>query len=268
MRLDSAAAAAGFFLITCDTLDSTNAEALRHARRYRSDAGPLWITAREQTAGRGRRGHGWVSPPGNLYATLLVKDPALPRHTPELSFVAALSVYDAVLDCAPQLVGRLALKWPNDVLCDGAKLAGILLEGHWLGTSLALAIGIGVNCQHHPSQTSYPATDLAAAGFKVRVDDLFVALSRTLLRRLDQWRGGEGFSSIRSDWLDRTGGLGEEIKVRMPDRVLVGCFEGLDETGCLLLRVADGSVETIVAGDVFERPRRSASDDAEIHGAG
>jgi BirA family transcriptional regulator, biotin operon repressor / biotin---[acetyl-CoA-carboxylase] ligase len=268
MRLDPAATAAGFRLIARDMLDSTNAEALRHGLQHRSEAAPLWITAHEQTAGRGRRGNNWISPRGNLYATLLMKDPASPGHAPELSFVAALSVHDAILDYAPQLRGRLTLKWPNDVLCGGAKIAGILLEGHWLDASLALAIGIGVNCLHHPPQTSYPATDLAAVGVKVSAVNLFAALSLAMMRRLDQWRGGEGFSAVRSDWLDRASGLGEEIKVRLPGRTLIGRFEALDQTGCLLLRVADGSVETIVAGDVFERPRRSLAGDAAVHGAG
>jgi len=268
MRLDPAAAAAGFRLIAHDSLDSTNAEALRYALRHRSEASSLWITAGEQTAGRGRRGNSWISPPGNLYATLLLKDPAASRHAPELSFVAALAVHDAIIDRAPQLHDRLALKWPNDVLCGGAKLAGILLEGRWLSASLALAIGIGVNCLHHPPQSSYPATDLAAAGVQVSAADVFSALSRAMVRRLDQWRGGEGFSAVRSDWLDRAGGIGKEIKVRLPDRTLVGCFEALDETGGLLIRLADGSVETILAGDVFEQPRRSLAGDAEVHGAG
>ena len=268
MRLDPTAAAAGFRLIAHDILDSTNAEALRHALAHRSETGPLWITAKEQTAGRGRRGNNWISPPGNLYATLLMKDPASRQRAPELSFVAALSAHDAILDCAPELSERLALKWPNDVLCGGAKLAGILLEGHRLDASLALAIGIGVNCRHHPSQTLYPATDLAAAGIKASADDLFFTLSRAMMRRLDQWRSGEGFPAVRSDWLDRAYGLGDEMHVRLPDRTLVGRFEALDETGCLLLRLADGSAERIVAGDVFERPSSSVAGDAEVHGAG
>lgn len=268
MRLDPGAAAAGFRLITHRILDSTNGEALRHALAHRGEASPVWITAQEQTAGRGRRGNNWLSPPGNLYATLLLRNPASLRHAPELSFVAALAVHDAILGCAPELRDRLALKWPNDVLCSGAKLAGILLESHKIDAGLALAVGIGVNCLHHPSQTSHPATDLAALGVQVSACDLFSALSGAVMRRLDQWRSGEGFLAIRSDWLDRAGGLGGEIKVRLPDRTLVGRFEALNEAGALLLRLADGSAETIVAGDVFEQPGRSLASDAEIHGAG
>jgi BirA family transcriptional regulator, biotin operon repressor / biotin---[acetyl-CoA-carboxylase] ligase len=267
MRLDPGAAAAGFRLIARDILDSTNAEALRYALERRDEASPLWITAREQTAGRGRRGNTWSSPPGNLYATLLLKDPASPSRAPELSFVAVLAVHDAILDRAPELRGRLALKWPNDMLCGGAKLAGILIESHRVDAGLALAVGIGVNCLHHPSQTSYPATDLAALGIQVSAGDLFSALSLAMMRRLDRWRGGEGFAAIRADWLERASGLGEQMQARLPGRTLVGRFETIDEHGCLLLRLSDGSIETIVAGDVFAQPRQFAGD-TEVHGAG
>jgi BirA family transcriptional regulator, biotin operon repressor / biotin---[acetyl-CoA-carboxylase] ligase len=267
MRLASGAAAAGFCLIAHDVVDSTNAEALRRALQHTDDATPLWITAREQTAGRGRRGNTWSSPAGNLYATLLLKNPAPPKHAPELSFVAALSVHGAILDCAPNLRGRLALKWPNDVLCGGAKLAGILIESLTLDSGLAIAVGIGVNCLRHPLQTSYPATDLAASGAAVSAVDLFSAVSEAMMRRLNLWRGGEGFMAIRADWLDRASGLGEDMQVRLPGRTLVGRFEALDENGCLLLRLADGSIETIVAGDVVER-RELLAGNTEIHGAG
>jgi BirA family transcriptional regulator, biotin operon repressor / biotin---[acetyl-CoA-carboxylase] ligase len=267
MRLDPGAAAAGFRLVAHESLDSTNAEALRHALEHRGETSPLWIAAREQTAGRGRRGNTWISPAGNLYATLLLKDPASPRHAPELSFVSALAVHDAILGRAPELRGKVTLKWPNDVLCGGAKLAGILIESQKLGTGLALAVGIGVNCLHHPSPTSYPSTDLAAFGLQVSAGDLFSALSETMMLRLDLWRG-EGFSAIRADWLKRASGVGEEIQARLPGRTLVGRFEALDENGCLLLRLADGSLETIVAGDVFARPHQLIAGDTEVHGAG
>jgi BirA family transcriptional regulator, biotin operon repressor / biotin---[acetyl-CoA-carboxylase] ligase len=251
MRLEPEAAAAGFRLATHDVLPSTNAAALRHATAERDDTRPLWIVAREQTEGRGRRGNSWVSPPGNLYATLLLDDPAPPRRAPELSFVAALAVGDAIVACAPFLSGRLALKWPNDVLCDRAKIAGILLEGRMRGDRIAVAIGIGVNCSHHPWHASFPATDLAAAGALVGADDLFTALSAAMLRRLAQWRSGAGFSAVRADWLARATGIAGTMRVRLPDRELIGRGEGLDDSGCLLLRLADGCLQTIAAGAIF-----------------
>jgi BirA family biotin operon repressor/biotin-[acetyl-CoA-carboxylase] ligase len=249
MRLDPAAAAAGFRLSAHDTLPSTNTEALALTRR--GETGPLWVTARQQTAGRGRRGNAWISTPGNLYATLLFCDPAAPETAPQLSFVAALAVFDAIVDRASALREKLALKWPNDILYGGQKLAGILIEGESVEARFAVAIGIGVNCMHHPMQTAYPATDLATVGAAVSADDVFFSLSGAMERRLAQWRRGVGFQSIRADWLDCAAGIGDEMRARLPNREFVGRFEALDERGRLLLRLADGTLQTITAGDVF-----------------
>jgi BirA family biotin operon repressor/biotin-[acetyl-CoA-carboxylase] ligase len=249
MRLDPAAQAAGTRLIHRETLASTNAEALRLART--GERGPLWITAVRQTAGRGRRGNAWISEPGNLYATLLLTDPAPAARQPELSFVAALAVLDAICNCAAALGRRLALKWPNDVLCDGRKLAGILIEGESAGPTLAVALGIGVNCACHPEETRYPATDLAIAGADARPDVVFGALSAAMTRRLEQWQGGAGFPAVRADWLKYAAGVGSELMVRLPGREIAGRFEALDERGRLLLRRPDGVLETVSAGDVF-----------------
>jgi len=248
MRLDPAAV--GFRLSAYDTLPSTNTEALALARR--GETGPLWVMARQQTAGRGRRGNAWISAPGNLNATLLLCDPAAPENAPQLSFVAALAVFDAIVDRAVALRERLALKWPNDILYGGAKLAGILIEGEGVGTRLAVAIGIGVNCMHHPLETTFPATDLATAGAVVSADDLFGALSGAMAGRLAQWHRGAGFQSVRTDWLNRAAGIGGEMRVRLPkNREFAGRAEALDEYGRLLLRLADGTLQTITAGDVF-----------------
>jgi BirA family transcriptional regulator, biotin operon repressor / biotin---[acetyl-CoA-carboxylase] ligase len=250
MRLEPEAVAAGFRLSDHDTLPSTNTEALALARR--AENGPLWVTARQQTSGRGRRGHAWVSTPGNLYATLLLCDPAAPENAPQLSFVAALAVFDAIVDRAAALREKLALKWPNDILYGGRKLAGILIESETIEVRLAVAIGIGVNCMHHPVATAYPASDLATAGAAVTAEDLFGALSATMARRLAQWHRGAAFQSIRADWLERAAGIGGEMRVRLPkNREFVGHAEALDERGRLLLRLDDGTLQTITAGDVF-----------------
>jgi BirA family transcriptional regulator, biotin operon repressor / biotin---[acetyl-CoA-carboxylase] ligase len=250
MRLDPAAIGAGVRLDARDTLGSTNAEAL--ARAGAGEPGPLWITAERQTAGRGRRGRSWVSEPGNLHATLLLTDPGPAERAAELSFVAALAAHDAIAETAPALGVRLKLKWPNDVLIDRAKVAGILIEGERApGAPLAVVLGIGVNCRHHPAGTAYPATSLAAAGATVGADELFAALSRTMLHRLAQWARGTGFRSIRADWLARAVGLGEDIRVVLGGEVLEGRFERLTDAGHLALRARDGTERTVAAGDVF-----------------
>jgi BirA family transcriptional regulator, biotin operon repressor / biotin---[acetyl-CoA-carboxylase] ligase len=249
MQLHSAAAAAGYRLLNHETVASTNAEALALARC--GERGPLWITAQQQTAGRGRRGSEWISRAGNLYATLLLHDPAPAEHAPELSFVAALALQDAIGERVPALRDELKLKWPNDLLCRGAKVAGILIESERADDALTVVIGIGVNCEHHPMQTPYPATDLATAGADISAETLFAALSCTMLERVTQWRRGAGFAGIRADWMARATGIGGDMRVRLPDRELLGRGEALDDHGRLLLRLADGSVQAIAAGEVF-----------------
>lgn len=209
----------------------------------------MWVTATSQSAGRGRRQNAWVSAPGNLYATLLLTEPSAPDRAPQLSFVAALALHDAVATCAPQLGPHLKVKWPNDLLFVSEKLAGILIEGE-SGSGFAVAIGIGVNCATHPAGTTYPATDLKAAGALVSPAQLFAALSAAFVRRLVHWDCGQGFVAIRADWLKRAAGLHEPIRVRLPERELTGRFEGLDEQGRLLLHTETG-VTPITAGEVF-----------------
>ena len=256
MRLDPSAAATGVRLVTIDTVDSTNTEALARARA--GERGPLWIAAARQTAGRGRRGRVWVSKPGNLYASLLLTEPSPPDRAAELSFVAALAVHDAVAVLAPNLSHlplagggehweRLALKWPNDLLIDGKKFSGILIEGE----GAAVVVGIGVNCAHHPADVVLPTIDLATAGAPVPLENLFAALSAAMVRRLVQWNRSAGFDATRADWLARAAGVGEPIRVMLPEGERSGRFETVDGRGRLILRLADGTIETITAGDVF-----------------
>jgi BirA family biotin operon repressor/biotin-[acetyl-CoA-carboxylase] ligase len=244
MPLDPAALAAGARLVTHDTIDSTNAEALRLARA--GEAGPLWVVAGRQTAGRGRHGRHWVSEPGNLYTSLLLTDPAPPERTPELAFVTAVALHDAVSGAAPGLRSRLTLKWPNDLLVDRNKFAGILIEAE----GPTVVVGVGVNCVHHPAGAGFPATDLAAAGVRATPDGLLSALSRAMVARLSQWDRGVGFAAIRVDWLARAGGLGKPVRVTLGEGEVAGRFETVDQAGRLVLRLADGTMQTVTAGDV------------------
>jgi BirA family biotin operon repressor/biotin-[acetyl-CoA-carboxylase] ligase len=249
IELDPRASAAGVRLRTYAEIDSTNAEALRLLQQ--GEAGPVWIIAETQSAGRGRRGRKWISVPGNLHASLLLADPGPVEDWPQLSFVAALAVHDAVVEVAPQIRPMLELKWPNDLLLSGAKFAGILIEGEGREEEGAVAIGIGINCAAHPAGATYPATDLAAGGASVTAAALFAALSVKMPGRLAQWNRGKGFATIRADWLARAAGLGENIRIGLADRELAGRFEGLDDTGALVLIAPDGGKVVVAAGDVI-----------------
>lgn len=254
MELDPRAAAAGIRLVCHDSIGSTNAEALAHARA--GERGPLWIVAGEQTAGRGRRGRSWHSPPGNLYASLLLTDPCPAERAPQLSFVAALAVYDALAQCVPVLGTRLKLKWPNDVLIDGAKAAGILIEGESMAGCFAAVIGIGVNVVSHPEGTTYPAVDLAGIGAEVAPQEVFRPLSGALQAWIDLWDQGAGFAAIRSAWVARAARIGELV-VLQAGAETSGIFDGVDEAGRLLLRAADGTVRAFSAAEVQAGMRSS-----------
>ena len=223
-------------------LDSTNEEARRLAEA--GAVGPLWIMALRQNAGRGRRGRAWISPEGNLAATLLLRPDAPQAVTGQLSFAAALAVADMAAHFAPD--AAIAVKWPNDVLADGKKLAGILLEGGagWL------AIGIGVNLAGHPEGTEFPATSLAQLGIAVpSQDEALTVLAARFAHWYGLWMQG-GFESLRMQWLARAKGVGAPIRARLPQETRTGVFEGIDATGALLLNEG-GQVRAIAAGEVF-----------------
>ena len=231
-------------------LASTNDAALERARA--GDPGNLWIVADRQTSGRGRRGRVWVSESGNLYATALLIDPCDPARLPELPFVAVAAVCDAVAGQVARGDARVRIKWPNDLMIDGAKVAGILLESTRLADGrMAVAVGIGINCERAPSATETPATSLSAAGRPVVPGVLFDDLERALRRALGVWAGGGGFAAIRAEWLARAGGIGSVIRVRMTTGEETGVFEAIDTAGRLILRCDDGSAKAISAGDVF-----------------
>lgn len=236
-----------------DEIDSTNEEARRLGDR--GDEGPVWIVAARQTAGRGRRGRAWESPSGNFMGTLYLTPHCGPREAGELSFVAAVAVHDAVSSLLPPpLRPALRLKWPNDLLHERAKLAGILLESSGVaGAEVAwVAIGMGVNLAVHPEGLEYPATSLAAMGVSgVTPDDALAALDAAFTRWLAVWREVQGFAAIREAWLKRAEGIGGRIAVRLSSGTVEGTFEGLAPDGALQLRLDDGSLNLVSAGDVF-----------------
>lgn len=228
------------------------------SRARAGDPGHLWVTAEAQSRGRGRNGRAWISPAGNLYASLLLVDPAPRERAAELGFVAGTALAAALRD----ILGgdtRLAIKWPNDILFAGAKLSGLLLESTDLPDGrFACVAGFGVNCASHPPDASYRAIDLAEIlGRPVPPEIVFEHLARAMADRLDIWAGGGNFAAIRTEWLSAAGGLGAEVTVVRPSTRIEGVFETIDGTGRLVLTTASGEV-VIDAGDVFlgSRPDR------------
>lgn len=182
----------------------------------------------------------------------------MPRAA-DVSFVAALAIHDAVAATAPQLADSLRLKWPNDLLLDGAKMCGILIEtapghaGHMDGDPL-LAVGIGVNLASHPDGTPYPATNLLAHSVQAAPRDVLARLAHAFTQWLEVWDRGRNFEAVREAWLARAQGLGGPITVRLPGEVIEGDFVSLDADGALTLRTPAGGRDTlrrITAGDVF-----------------
>jgi BirA family biotin operon repressor/biotin-[acetyl-CoA-carboxylase] ligase len=240
---------AGYRLVTFDQLDSTNEEACRQARAG-APAGTV-IVATRQTAGRGRRGRVWQSPAGNLYFSVLLR-PSWPlARSPQLSFLAALAMGEAVIRTAPDAAKGLRYKWPNDILLDGAKLCGILLESASVGQVPDwMVIGVGLNIASCPENTPYPATALAAMG----VSPAPLALLGEFLQSFDDWLAcwkGQGFAPLRTAWLARAAGLDKPVTVRLEGQELAGVMRGLDESGALLLDAGDGTRHLVSAGDVF-----------------
>jgi BirA family biotin operon repressor/biotin-[acetyl-CoA-carboxylase] ligase len=236
-------------LIRCDSVGSTNDEAKRLAQAGAPEGTLVWALA--QTAGRGRRGRPWQSPPGNLYLSLLLRPTGPIAQAAQLGFVAALALGDAL---QPMLGGGTALrfKWPNDVLLDGRKLAGILLESETTAGEGAafVVIGVGVNLAAAPADAEFPATSLAAAGIAGVTPAL---LLEAFAHHFETWHRcwlTERFAPVRRAWLARASGLGEAVRVRLERATLLGRFLDLDEEGALLLEAEEGR-RRIAAGEVF-----------------
>ena len=234
-----------------DAIDSTNAEARRLADV--GEGGPLWIAARTQTAGRGRRGRDWSSPPGNLSATLLTTTTLPPAEAARVSFVAALAAHDVAAAYVPPMLVKV--KWPNDVEVAGRKVCGILVEsGARAAGGLWLAVGIGINLVHAPQGIERPATTLAehlaADAPAPDFDAALKALAQAFARRMSLWEQG-GFPAVADAWTARAAYLNARCVARLPNDTVEGVAEGLDSDGALRLRLDDGAIRRIAAGDVF-----------------
>lgn len=236
--------------LALDEVGSTNVVALEAARA--GDPGPLWITAVRQSAGRGRRGRAWASEAGNLYASLLVIDPARADDLLNLPLVVALGVRNGLASLTSNDRPPVTIKWPNDILIDGAKSVGILLESERLADGrMAVVIGCGVNIEHCPDGLAYPVTSLRRAGIDAGVEATFDAVAHGVEQALALWQGGRNFPAVREGWLSHAAGVGGPCTVNLSDGSVTGRFAGLDADGRLILEEEGGRRRSISAGDLF-----------------
>ncbi len=259
------AAARGYRLNGYDSIGSTSTEAARAATA--GDSGDVWFCALKQTEGRGRRGRAWETASGNLAASLLVVPECDPSITATLGFVAGVAMNRALRQFVPNATvrhgidgadghangqnSRIALKWPNDVLADGAKLCGILLEAQKRPDGgMAIVIGMGVNVVAAPEGLPYPATSLQALGYDISAETVFASLSDAWVDTIEVWNSGRGIADVLSLWREAAAGIGAEVAVQRDGEVVRGVFETIDEAGRLIVRANDNRRIAITAGDV------------------
>ncbi len=242
----------GHRLLKLETVDSTNAEARRRA--LAGEPGPLWIWSARQSQGRGRGGREWVSQPGNLFASLLIGLNCPLRVASQLALVAGIVTFDTIAKLiAYEGRSEVLLKWPNDVLLAGEKVAGMLLEnvGGDNENRSVVVIGTGINLASHPENLPQPAVSLATYGMTVTPADALEALAASTLEWLDRWGEGACFPTIRRAWLDRAGPTGRPLTVRVGSQEAEGVYGGLDADGALRLLMPGGGEYRVTAGDVF-----------------
>lgn len=243
--MDEVRLSAPFRLIRRDCVDSTNDE----ARRLVETGAALDLTAivaDRQTGGRGRRGRPWSSPAGNLHLSILIEIGSL-HHAAELGFAAATAMVQAVGPLLPDMAVRA--KWPNDVVVDGRKLCGMLLESAGPGW-LVLGLGVNVVAAPPPAGLNHPACCLADLGCAAGTEAVLGAFGAAFLPLLVAWRA-QGFAALRRPWLAVARGVGQPVVVRLERDTLTGMFAGLDEDGALLLDQGPDGMRRILAGDVF-----------------
>jgi BirA family transcriptional regulator, biotin operon repressor / biotin---[acetyl-CoA-carboxylase] ligase len=232
--------------LVLDEVDSTMAEAQRRAADL---TGACWILAAKQTAGRGRRGRAWTDPAGNFAATLVMRTQDAPAKLALRSFTAALALRESLV-ALTGLDGAFKLKWPNDVLLNGGKLSGILLESLGAG---ALAVGIGVNLRAAPPrdpEAALPPVDLRSETGIVLLPEQLLAQLAPAFERWEQRLRIYGFEPVRNAFLSHAVRLGEPVTARTMTDTHHGVFDSIDDTGALVLKTAQGRV-VVPTADIF-----------------
>jgi BirA family biotin operon repressor/biotin-[acetyl-CoA-carboxylase] ligase len=244
----------GYRLLRMETVDSTNAEARRRA--LAGEPGPLWIWSARQSQGRGRGGREWISQYGNLFASLLIRVNCPLRVAGQLALLAGIISFDTIAKLvAYEGRSEILLKWPNDILLAGEKVAGMLLEnvGSANESRSIVVIGTGINLASHPENLPQPAVSLATYGMTVTPANALETLAATTHEWLGRWGEGSCFPTIRRAWLDRAGPTGRALTVRVGSQEVEGVYGGLDADGALRLLMPDGGEYRVTAGDVFFR---------------
>ena len=239
-----------FTLVERDRVSSTN-DVARELAAEGAPEGTL-VTARQQTTGRGRRGKPWSSPEGNLFMSLVLRPDCVPTQAVQLGFVAGVALWDAICDIDHPGI-PLKLKWPNDVLLDGCKVSGILLESAMApgGTLDWVVVGIGVNTRHHPENADWPAADLGNTRDRPGPRDLLPSLAHYLIDYYQVWQT-DGFGAIRSLWLEESYFLpGDRISIGRGEGAVAGQFETIDESGALIMRLDGGERRVLSYGEIF-----------------
>ena len=237
-------------IIELDETGSTNADAMRFARQ--GEQLPLWVTARRQTAGKGRAGRDWQSLEGNLQASLAFHCQAPLKHAPELALLAGVAAIDAIRGISPlALQAGVRLKWPNDVMIGCAKAGGVLIESTLARREpgFLAVIGMGLNVASLPDNLGRAATSLAQNGIATTPAELLTSLADQMDHWLAKWDAGQGFDEIRTAWIERAGNFGEAITVHTTLGAVSGTYQGLSPAGALLAQI-NGRLEAISFGDV------------------
>lgn len=256
-----------YSLLVFDNVDSTNEEAKRliRAKMHGEDSEKTVVWAKSQNSGRGRQGRKWSSPTGNLYLSIILNPDSKIEILSQLSFVAALALKAAIEKFLPK-DAVCEYKWPNDLLVNGCKIAGILLENEVVkkGSSGWLVVGVGVNVKKFPKNLDIAATSLKELGCEdLNVEDVMEEVISSFNDKFEVWKN-EGFDVVRKEWLASARGIGEEINVSLPKESLSGVFKEINHNGELVLSLGGGKIRLISGGEVFFDLKESRQKKASV----